>query len=522
MNLKLFFKSMMRLACGFVWVLVLFWGCDPISERKQPPPSLYQLSQSDLNLSGEQLAKGYCATCHLMPDPTILDKKTWSTLLPDMRKRMGLYLEEDFGTAMPEDEGVPEGIYSKIPYITRENWEKLEAYYLANAPDTLLLQSIKETPKLGIPGFNLEVLNFKDTRSSLTTLLRIHPQTGDLWVGHRFRALYRLDSKNNFFQLDSLPTRVAPVDLIWNTPSSFDLLSMGKMDPSNDSIGLLSNFSFTANSWKEVPLIDQLMRPMDMEVADWNGDGKKDYVLCQFGNHVGKLSLFLSKEEGYTEVILKSDPGARRTIAVDYEGDGDLDLMVLFSQAKEGISLFENVGQGKFKEKQLLAFHPAFGSSDFRFEDLNGDDIPELVLVNGDNADQSQIFKPYHGLRIFERDAKGNYLESWFYPMHGASGLELGDFDQDGMMDVVAIAFFPDRKQISFQNLIYFKQSLSGVFHPYILKEQIADHWLTLTKGDLDLDGDEDLVLGTFAFNQLYQVPNSPWRPFVVLRNTLR
>ncbi len=503
-------------------LLAIFWACEPISERKQPPPSLYQLSQSDLNLSGEQLAKGYCAACHLMPDPSVLDKKTWTTLLPDMRKRMGLYLEEDFGTALPEDEGIPEGVYSKTPYITPENWKKLEAYYLENAPDTLLLQAKKEVPKLGIPGFKLEVPEFKGIRPSLTTLLRIHPQTGDLWVGHRFRALYRLDPKNKFKQLDSLPTRVAPVDLIWNTPNSFDLLSMGKMDPSNDSIGLLSTYSFNSKRWEETPRIDQLMRPMDMEVADWNGDGKKDYVLCQFGNHFGKLSIFLSKGEGFTEVILKADPGARRSIAVDYEGDGDLDLMVLFSQAKEGISLFENVGQGKFKEKQLLAFHPAFGSSDFRFEDLNGDRKPELVLVNGDNADQSQIFKPYHGLRIFERDANGDYQESWFYPMHGASGLELGDFDQDGKVDVVTIAFFPDRKQISFQNLIYFKQAASGDFHPYILKEQLADHWLTLTKGDLDLDGDEDLVIGTFAFDQLYQVPNSPWKPFVVLRNTLR
>jgi hypothetical protein len=34
---------------------------------------------------------------------------------------MGLYLEEDFGTALPEDEGVPAGIYSKTQYISREN-----------------------------------------------------------------------------------------------------------------------------------------------------------------------------------------------------------------------------------------------------------------------------------------------------------------------------------------------------------------------------------------------------------------
>ncbi len=468
-----------------VWVgMLLVSACGQIAERKQPPPSLYQLSQSDLDLSGEQLARGYCAACHVMPEPEVLDKATWEKVLPDMRKRMGLYLEEDFNTPLPEDEGVPEGIYSKTPFITREKWEKLQAFYLENAPDEPLPQASKAQPGVGIPGFQLEQPNFPFIRPSLTTLLRVHPKTGNLWLGHRFRALFELDPSNQFSQLDSIPTAVAPVEIRWNDDQSFELLTMGLVEKANDSVGAVSTYVKKGGAWKSQPVFEKLMRPVHVEVADWNDDGKMDYAIAQLGNHLGKLSLHLSNGDSFQEVILKKDPGARRSMAVDYEGDGDLDILALMTQAKEELVLFENTGGGKFKEKQLVSFQPAFGARDFRFADMNGDGQAELILANGDNA--------------------------------------VGDFDQDGKMDVVAIAFFPDRNQKPYQNLIYFKQEKSGIFKPFVLKEQLEDHWLTLTKGDLDKDGDEDIIVGAFSFDQVYQVTTTTWRPFVILRNQLK
>jgi hypothetical protein len=312
---------------------------------------------------------------------------------------------------------------------------------------------------------------------------------------------------------------VAPVEIRWNSDQSFELLAIGLMDPANDSLGVVSNFSRIEKKWKEDIRFSKLMRPVHVEVADWNGDGKSDYAISQFGNHLGKFSLYLSFGDNFQEIILKKEPGARRSKAVDHDKDGDLDLMVMMTQAKEGLVLFENLGGGNFKEKQLLSFHPAFGSGDFRFEDMNGDGKQEIILVNGDNADQSQVLKNYHGIRIFKLEDSGEYKENWFYPIYGANGLEVGDFDQDGKMDLVTTAFYPDRKQKPYQNLVYFRQEKLGTFSPFVLKEQLEDHWLTLTKGDLDLDGDLDLVVGAFAFDQLYQAPTKNWRPFVILRN---
>lgn len=66
------------------------------------------------------------------------------------------------------------------------------------------------------------------------------------------------------------------------------------------------------------------MRPVHGEYSDFNGDGKEDFVISYFGNHLEKLSHYLTKNEGFEEIILKNDSGARRTIAVDLDGDQDL------------------------------------------------------------------------------------------------------------------------------------------------------------------------------------------------------
>jgi hypothetical protein len=182
---------------------------------------------------------------------------------------------------------------------------------------------------------------------------------------------------------------------------------------------------------------------------------EEDVILSNFGHHVGNLSWLENSMTGFQFKLIHDRPGARKSIVYDINSDGLPDLIVLMTQAKEGVYAYINQGNGRFKEENWLSFHPVFGSSDFDFVDIDGDGYRDIVLVNGDNADLSPILKPYHGLRVYLNDGNNNFKEAYFYPMYGATGLLVEDFDQNGKNDIAVISYFPDTKNQPLQNLFF-------------------------------------------------------------------
>jgi hypothetical protein len=243
---------------------------------------------------------------------------------------------------------------------------------------------------------------------------------------------------------------------------------MGIMDPNDQKKGRLEKLS----GYEKIKLIDSLKRPVFVSQNDLNNDGLDDYVICEFGNYTGALSVFENLgSNNFNKITISYLPGARKVIVKDVDQDNLLDIIALFTQGDEQIIQFSNSGNFNFKVTSLLRFPPVYGSSYFELADFNGDGKDDILYSNGDNADYSSILKPYHGLRIYLNKGYNQYEEDYFFPFNGASQTIARDFDSDGDLDIAAISFFPDLKKTPEQGFIYLENQNNGLtFKPFVTK----------------------------------------------------
>lgn len=448
---------------------------------------------------GKKLAQRYCRTCHLFPEPELLDKKTWLTgVLPNMALRLGLKLpgQDTLKPLSPEEEQAIRqlNIYPETAILSLDEWQKIVNYYETTAPAEPLPQkpSPPITPQL--PFFKAKEITIGDKQVPQTTLLKYDKNTAQLYVGDAQNALYVLDGQlqaKNTWWIDTPPT-----DIDFPKNAAPRLLTIGIFSPSDQHLGRLMTLEKSTKPGSAVVNIRELPRPVQFASGDLNSDGKEDVVICGFGNHAGKLFWYDGFEPA-KEHVLKAFPGARKVEIADFNGDKKPDIMVLMAQAREEISIFYNQGNGKFREKTVLQFSPLFGSSYFELADFNKDGFQDILLANGDNWDYSSTLKNYHGVRIFLNDRKDNFKEAWFYPLYGASKAVARDFDQDGDLDIAATSFYTNLAQPE-QSFIYLSNEGRLNFKPFSTPEAAFGKWLTMEAADIDQDGDVDIVLGSY------------------------
>jgi hypothetical protein len=468
----------------------------PVMGQAQAPSQPSSAAQS----RGKELAQKYCTTCHLLPQPDALTKKAWVHYLqPEMAKWLGMEPVDYEG--LPDGKLLQEaGVFPSSPLMPEEDWFAIWDYYRALAPSQFSPAGSNASPRLGLKQFRVRKVNHH-SGVPMTTMVKLDPPRRRLFVGDAYGgSLFILEPSGTVVgraRVGSPPVSVLPRE------SGFYATLIGRFFPSDTLEGAVA---WVPGETGATPVgqprsvLEQLRRPTDCLAADLNEDGHEDLVVCAFGNRLGHFSWFERRADGqYDEHVLLDRPGAIRSEVRDFNGDGHLDILVLMAQAREGLFLFVNEGKGKFRMETVLETPPSWGLAGFDVADINKDGRMDLVVANGDQGDFALPQKPYHGIRVYFNEGNNRFREAFYYPMAGAYKALARDFDLDGDLDLVAIAYYPDFAASTPQSFVYLENRGDGKFDAFTCEEQNSGRWLVMDAGDLDGDGDEDVVLGSFV-----------------------
>ena len=169
---------------------------------------------------GATLAHTVCQSCHLFPEPNLLDKTTWEReALPFMSKWLGvskMNLDLRPGRKYVEDAGV----FPTIPILGERDWQAICKYYIDAAPATPFGQPARPTIHLGLKGFKVTAPEYR-FQVPLTTLVKIDPTNGQFFLGDAgTKTLNVLDARGNM--KFSRPMDSPPVSLDFLTAPERD------------------------------------------------------------------------------------------------------------------------------------------------------------------------------------------------------------------------------------------------------------------------------------------------------------
>lgn len=504
-------------------LILLFLICCGCHSATDSPASKYEVDTE----MGKELATRYCQSCHLLPDPSLLDKKTWvDGVLPAMGPRLGIFyfLDKNYPSSKT-DPNVSRGFYPSQPIVNPGEWQAIINYYKQKAPDSLPKQQRKDSIEKTMAFFKAVIPSkHYDHPASCFVNIDTIPKSHQAVICDVFsRQLFRFNAKLQL--IDSLQTRSPVVDVDLKA-DQMTLCNIGVLNPFNGKSGSAQLIKLDAKGKMHADtslLFDKLARPVQLTSADLNQDGRIDYLVCEFGNLTGALSWMEANADGhYTRHLLRAAPGAIKAYINDYNHDGLPDIWVLFAQGDESIYLFTNKGHGEFVQQQLLRFPPVYGSSSFELDDFNKDGFPDILYTCGDNADYSAILKPYHGVYIYLNDGANHFSQRYFFPINGCYKAMARDFDGDGDLDIATISFFADYKTQPEEGFVYLENKGNFQFKPYSLPETQLGRWLTMNVADLDGDGRLDIILGNFSVAPTMMRSKADWKqgpPFMVLKS---
>jgi len=478
-------------------------GCGKTASKEESPPPKTNVidgpsKKADFTALRPKI-KAFCGACHMVPDPATFPKRAW-------------YDEVALGYRLYDE--------SNRHDLSPPPMSDVVAYYRHFAPEQLALPKVVQTDGSARATFETRQVRLPaGIEVAGVSHLFPHSLPGSkrelLLCDMRIGEVRRVNPADPQLKAELLaklhnPAHIEPVDFGNGGRRDYVVAELGTFLPADHDKGRITWLRARNDGagYDAIVLKAGLARVADVRPADFDGDGKLDLIVAEFGwRKTGRILLLkqTGSKDGvpqFQTIEVDKRHGTIHVPVVDLNKDGRPDFIALVSQEHEAIDAFLNKGDGAVERKRIFeANDPSYGSSGIEVVDLDGDGDLDVVYTNGDSLD-SHYLKPYHAVHWLENRGTFPFTHHELTRLPGASRAIAVDLDGDGDLDIACAAYLPpsiinEQAGGKIDSLIWLEQREEGQFVRHGI-ERSATGYLSLVAGDFDGDGAPDLAAGHF------------------------